>query len=592
MNMDTTEQAIDLTGETLRGNKLDEEVNRRLAVARHRLSGRLISPHQTDGVRFLIKREIGSIIQGGVLADEMGLGKTVQIIALILSDENAKEPTLVVCDKSLIKQWESEIKKYAPQLKAQILYKRDMEILGQFFIAGMGGNTVIITSYGALNRNSVCQKVMWRRIILDEAHRIKNHRSLVFNNASALQAKSRWCITGTPILKNRSDMVSLLRFCRLYTADAVSVGESELRQSASSYVLRRTFDDLCKVNTRLALPPLNIRTHMVDLTDEEKRLYNDLIKAGKFAVAARDQTIDSDEARSINNYILRILMRLQQTVVSPDIISKEVKKGLFDEDPDFTEVDKDKCSICLDPLNIETCCRTGCNHCFCEGCLLYVFDKMPRDEDGLTHCPLCKQFVLPAEVVRPKGKGVNTESLVSSKMNKLGEILDTEIRRDKALIFTHWKAESALIETICKERGISVASIHGGLSSEQRDDIVKTFQGDSNTSNPIQVIIIQIHCGACGLNLTEAKHIIFPSLDWTPSNHMQAIARAHRIGQTNRVSVHYVVASDTIDQHVLAKQFAKLKEASMILDDQRIELKMGDVVTNRCDMFDILKLLN
>jgi SNF2 family DNA or RNA helicase len=72
---------------------------------------------------------------------------------------------------------------------------------------------------------------------------------------------------------------------------------------------------------------------------------------------------------------------------------------------------------------------------------------------------------------------------------------------------------------------------------------------------------------------------------------MQALARAHRIGQTNTVTVHYIVAEGTIDQHVINKQYFKLQEASVVLDDQRIMRKIGDIVDKKTTMFNFLEPL-
>jgi SNF2 family DNA or RNA helicase len=576
---------IDLTTGSGSGSNHEAEVSRRLNTARQRLNGRLIVPHQTDGLRWLIQREL-SLIQGGILADEMGLGKTVQMISLILSDEGATNPTLIVCDKSLMKQWEQEIKSYAPMLKPMICSKAMMEQLGPYFINAMGGNSILIISYGQLNRNTSAKEVNWRRVILDEAHRIKNHRSAVHNNCMAIRADSRWALTGTPIQKNRQDLVNLLKWCRLYTSDAIAACTEDLQHSANQYVLRRTFEDLSQHNQRLALPPLHLKTHAVTLTTEEKQLYNNLIQYGQLALRARDNAIDGDERREINTFILKILLRLQQCVVSPEIISNEVRQEISEHENnkyfDPKDIPDDICSICHETLSRETVCRTDCHHYFCRQCLDQVLNW-----NSISKCPICRKMIGPVSVQYPKEpQETTTVTLpVSSKVKKLQEVFD-DVGREKAIIFTHWRSEMEMIAQLCELRGIEYGTIHGQLSSEERDDVVRSIQEGST-----QVIIVQIMCGACGLNITAATHVIFTSLDWTPSIHLQAIARAHRIGQTRNVTVHYLIATGTIDEHILSKQYAKLNEASIILDDHRIKEKMGDVVQNRSDMFNILKLL-
>jgi SNF2 family DNA or RNA helicase len=545
-----------------------------------------------DGVRWLIKRELDPTHPGGILADEMGLGKTVQLITLMLSDQDATRPSLVVCDKSLVNQWLSEIEKYAGNtLQAKSLDKNSMFLLGVSFIQNMGGQTVIVTTYGQLNRNHVAFDVRWRRVILDEAHKIKNMRSMVHQNCCRLKSDVNWSVSGTPITKNRNDMVALLRFCRVFQGTGATITQEDLRDSSTQFVLRRTFADLTEHNQRLALPPLQVRTHLVDLNGDEKKLYNDLIKYGQFAVAARDAAIDGDDRREMSNFILKILLRLQQSVVSPLVINKEARldaeNALFSQDDGFAPdaIPQDQCAVCLEELTEETSCRTECNHFYCKPCITRLWNYT---RDSIVGCPQCRRAIVPGTLQLPQGSQPVAEpgQDKSSKIRQLESIL-REIGREKTLIFTHWKTEMGLIEDVCAELGVITGTIHGSLSIEERSAVIDAF-----TEGETQVVICQIACGACGLNLTAAKHVIFPSLDWSPSQHLQALARAHRIGQVHTVTVHYLVARGTIDEHVLSKCNFKLNEASTILQDERIMQKMGgDILQNRSDMFDILRLL-
>jgi SWI/SNF-related matrix-associated actin-dependent regulator of chromatin subfamily A3 len=545
-----------------------------------------------DGVRWLIKRELDPTHPGGILADEMGLGKTVQIITLMLSDQDATRPTLVVCDKSLVKQWLAEIETYAGRtLQVKSLDKNSMFLLGAPFIENMGGQTVIVTTYGQLNQNQVAFNVQWCRVILDEAHKIKNMRSMVHQNCCRLKSDVNWTITGTPITKNRNDMVALLKFVRVFHGSGTTITPEDLRDSSTQFVLRRTFADLTEHNQRLALPPLHVRTYLVDLNTDEKKLYNDLIKYGQFAVAARDAAVDGDDRREMSNFILKILLRLQQSVVSPLVINKEARmdaeNALFSQQDSFAPdaLPHDSCAMCLESLTEETSCRTECNHFFCKPCITRLWNYT---RDSIVECPLCRSAIVPGTLQLPQGSQPVTEpgQDKSSKIRQLESIL-RECGQEKTLIFTHWKTEMGLIEDVCAELGLVTGSIHGSLSIEERSTIIDAF-----TRGETQVIICQIMCGACGLNLTSAKHVIFPSLDWSPSQHLQALARAHRIGQVNTVTVHYLVARGTIDEHVLSKQNVKLGEASTFLNDERIMQKMGgDILQNRSDVFDILRLL-
>lgn len=220
-------------------------------------------PHQREGVNWMCDKETGRkktkgvLPKGGILADDMGLGKTVQAIALMLSNrkpadglrrpladdededassddeeekENRKLPaglsktTLVVAPLALIKQWESEI-------SDKVEHSHRMRVLVYHGNARTKGTDkledydVVITTYGTLtsehgakdknNKKSPIFSVYWYRIILDEAHTIKNRNAKATQAAYSLDAEYRWCLSGTPMQNNLDELQSLIKFLRI-----------------------------------------------------------------------------------------------------------------------------------------------------------------------------------------------------------------------------------------------------------------------------------------------------------------------------------------------------------------------------------------
>lgn len=206
-------------------------------------------PHQVDGVAWMIEKETGAhnkrgkLPKGGILADDMGLGKTVQSMALILSNprpEKGAEPenkknkilgvvgkgTLVVAPLALIKQWESEINtKVAKTHALKVLVHhgpnrtKSADKLKQY--------DVVITTYQVLASEHAqcgdgpdglqkgCFAVHWYRMMLDEAHTIKNRNAKMTKACYDVRSHYRWCLTGTPMQNNLDELQSLIKFLRI-----------------------------------------------------------------------------------------------------------------------------------------------------------------------------------------------------------------------------------------------------------------------------------------------------------------------------------------------------------------------------------------
>jgi SNF2 family DNA or RNA helicase len=166
------------------------------------LKTRLIAPYQHDGVKWLVERETASDYPGGFLCDEMGLGKTVQLLATMCT--NPRSRTLVIVPKSIVSQWVSEIQKFTPHMEA-LAYDGTKRKVPEFDAARQ---TVVVAPYSVV-RDGQLQKVGWDRIILDEAHEVRNNKSKTGVAVLALRAPIKWLVTGTPIFNSVKDFVNL-----------------------------------------------------------------------------------------------------------------------------------------------------------------------------------------------------------------------------------------------------------------------------------------------------------------------------------------------------------------------------------------------
>eukprot|EP00667_Euglena_gracilis_P008955 EG_transcript_9086 len=210
--------------------------------------------------------------RGGILADEMGMGKTVQMLALLAAEaagraEGNALATLIVCPNSVLQTWKAEVEaKVRPGLLSMLVYhgvRKGLTALEEF--------DVVLTTYGAVrkeyahlrkvrqlgkqcrvlahhlhtqHRTKECEnaaaeeaefqdlraklreaveqqqrqlllRAKWRRVVLDEAHFIRNRATDVCEAVRALDAQARWCLTGTPVLNGLDDLLGMLQFLRM-----------------------------------------------------------------------------------------------------------------------------------------------------------------------------------------------------------------------------------------------------------------------------------------------------------------------------------------------------------------------------------------
>ena len=137
----------------------------------------------------------------------------------------------------------------------------------------------------------------------------------------------------------------------------------------------------------------------------------------------------------------------------------------------------------------------------------------------------------------------------SGKFSRLTEIAEELIEtNDRVLIFTQYAEMGKLIKNYLQETfGREVLFLHGGLSKENRDEMVRRFQEDEDA--PL-FFVLSLKAGGTGINLTRANHVILFDRWWNPAVEQQAIDRAYRIGQENNVQVHYFCCKGTLEERI------------------------------------------
>ncbi|KXJ92279.1 SNF2 family N-terminal domain-domain-containing protein [Microdochium bolleyi] len=431
---------------------------------------------------------------GGILADMMGLGKTLSILSLITTTMedaiewstrtpvqpqappppknprsfNAPTPTplalthlthngkatLLVCPLSTITNWEEQIKAHIkPGSLKYHIYHGSSRIKDAKKLAELD---LVITTYGSVASEVTArhkgraglyplEEVGWFRVVLDEAHMIREQSTLQFKAICRLQANRRWAVTGTPVQNKLDDLAALLAFLRLkpfdekgkFTQFIVSpfkVCDPEivpkLRVLVDSITLRRLKD-------RINLPPRTDQLVRLDFSPAELKLYQ------LFEQNANDkvQVLAAGQERMIGGkvyiHILQSILRLRLIAAhGRELLSEadlELVQGMsvdsaIDIDSDdederpalaearaydafalMQETGNDNCHLCQRKFggsgtgspDVESEGRgddedilgyiTACFHLLCTRCVSAWDEEVGNRGHGT--CPICQQHV-------------------------------------------------------------------------------------------------------------------------------------------------------------------------------------------------------
>ncbi len=290
-----------------------------------------LRPYQTEGFHFLAYLTANRF--GGVLADDMGLGKTLQTltwIAWLRSEQQVKEPLLVICPKSVQDNWRGEVERFFPQLKVEVWNRASA---GK---TGLGGTSdLLIIHYAQLRiHEELLRQVEWGAIILDEAQAIKNPTSQNAQAACGLRARHRLALTGTPIENRLLDLWSIFgfampgvlgtraAFARHFDGKDDPLARRRLAARTRPFLLRRTKNEVAR-----DLPDRVEEDLLIELEGTQAALYQAEIKR------ARAELLKAETSRQLDKLrfnILTSLLRLRQICCHPRLLgldATEVKKG-------------------------------------------------------------------------------------------------------------------------------------------------------------------------------------------------------------------------------------------------------------------------
>ncbi|KAF5533205.1 SNF2 family domain-containing protein [Fusarium phyllophilum] len=525
---------------------------------------------------------------GGILADDMGLGKTLSTLALIswFLDvmDNASVPatcraTLIVAPNSTIPAWQEQVARHiVPEQIRVVLFHGPMR---DQLAKSLMESDVVLTTYGTLQSEWRLKKEAsplfthtWARVVLDEAHHIRERSTQTFRAVTALRTSRRWCLTGTPIQNRLDDYGALLTFIGVppfinksafdfWIMKPVVQGTAEglrrLKVLVNATCLRRTKDS---VSETLSLPDRKIREYAVQLDPEDRELYSFFKKNASHLIANRGFGA-SNTATKTGNILpiintLRLICNHGQRLLPSFALDAWTNRQNPSSDSNFTTSKFGLCISCgVEALPNEMQSEFACSHFLCSKCA----DSDERYQLSLDNvlCPSCTKY---GDSVVTDAAAEEGDYRPSAKIRALIQSLRVEQQGNpptlgnkpvKSVIFTFWRKMLKLLEFSLQSEGFKFARIDGQKSLLERTSALQSFRDDDSCT----VMIATIGSIGEGVDLTTANYIHLVEPHWNPMLEEQALDRVHRMGQTRDVVATRYITNDSIE--MLVKEIKERK---------------------------------
>lgn len=520
--------------------------------------------YQQEGVNWLAF--LNKYHLHGVLCDDMGLGKTLQTICIVASDhhlraeEHAKSgsvesrplPSLIVCPPTLTGHWFHELKTYAPFLKVLVYVGNPTTRLA--LAPTFKDYDVVVTSYDiARNDCAAVARQNWNYCVLDEGHIIKNAASKLTKAVKTFSAEHRLILSGTPIQNNVLELWSLFdflmpgflgsekvfndRFAKPIAASRNSKSSSKeqeagalaleaLHKQVLPFLLRRLKEDVLA-----DLPPKIIQDYYCDLSDLQKQLYETFVKKQRTTVESEVAGGVATAAKEGKQHIFQALQYMRKLCNHPALV-------LNAQHPQYSAV-------------------------------MQQLQASHQSVHDISHAPKLQAL---QELLIDCGIGAEPASAQEQATSALSTGVTSQHR---ALIFCQLKDMLDMVEKDLLRKHMPTVTymrLDGSVDARKRHDIVQQFNSDPS----IDVLLLTTHVGGLGLNLTGADTVIFVEHDWNPMNDLQAMDRAHRIGQKKVVNVYRLITRNTLEEKIMGLQKFKLNIASTVINQQNSGLGSMD----------------
>ncbi|CAL5867768.1 uncharacterized protein PFLUO_LOCUS1988 [Penicillium psychrofluorescens] len=579
---------------------------------------RRLKAFQLEGLNWLMEQE-KTEYRGGLLGDEMGMGKTIQAVSLIMSDFPQKIPTLVVVPPVALMQWVSEIKEYTDGKLNVLVYHNSDSKVKKLTEADLRKYHVIMISYsslesmyrkqvkgwtragGTVKEDSVIHAIDYHRLILDEAHSIKQRTTGVAKACFALNANYKWCLSGTPVQNRIGEFFSLLRFLQVRPfacyfckeCDCEKLQWDSNKEGRCTHCKHTGFNHVSIFNKEILKPITEGRTQKerkeglqklrlitdhimlrrlkqehtssMELPPKRVILHNEFFGEmehdfSRSIMTNSNRQFDTYVSRGVmlNNYanIFGLIMQMRQVANHPDLILKKHVQ------PGFNIL---VCRVCDEPA--EDAIRSRCRHEFCRQCAKDYIRSF--DDESMVDCPQCHiplSIDLEQPTIEQAQESVKKNSIInrilmedwtsSTKIEML--VYDLYQQRSKkhnpkSIIFSQFTSMLQLVEWRLRHAGLTTVMLDGTMTPAQRQRSIEHFM----TNPDVEVFLVSLKAGGVALNLTEASRVFIVDPWWNPAAEWQSADRSHRIGQQRPCVITRLSIEDSVESRIVQLQEKK-----------------------------------
>ena len=494
---------------------------------------------------------------GGVLGDDMGMGKTVQVCAFLGAMWRSRlvGKVLLVVPASLITNWERAIEKWCQGLPVNVMIgEKSYAVLNKIRREKRLG--VVLTTYETLRArvNKVVRAIendgdecCFGITVLDEGHRIKNHKSQISKAVREIPSKLRVVVTGTPMQNNLTEFWAIFDFVKEgLLGDDLKLFRSSFerpilmsREKGASLWEKQHGEDRATL-LRFAIAPFFLRRKksMMDGAVQESN--------GESKGACAIPSSKLPKKRDI--VIWTKLAEKQEDLYRKFLGSKEVRQIL---------------STSNNPLAGLTVCKKLCDHPqLCKSQWEAYLNDEERETDVNEIIALLDSLSI----------GNSTEYLLtaSSKLLVLQSLLHHFTSAGhRTVVFSRSTMMLNIIQNVVKST-YSFCRIDGNVPASSRQSIIDGFNDGSDGTD---IMLISKGVGGVGLTLTGADRVILYDPDWNPVIDEQSVDRIYRIGQTKDVVCCRLVTCGTIEDKMYRRQVYKSAIAEMVTKGRHMSVQ-------------------